>query len=58
MMLLVEFIMNKSYKPQNFVLFLCSTSVNALTLGAKGKVPNLAKSLCPPFPLLFPYASQ
>lgn len=36
---LVEFIMNKSYKPQIFVLLLC-VSVNALTLWAKGKVPN------------------
>jgi hypothetical protein len=35
-----EFIMNKSYKPQIFVLFLCSTSANALTLWAKDKVPN------------------
>jgi hypothetical protein len=36
---LVGFIMNKNYKPQIFVLFLC-VSVNALTFWAKGKVPN------------------
>jgi hypothetical protein len=54
---LVEFIMNKSYKFQIFALFLC-VSVNALTLWAKGKVPNEAKSLCQPFPLLFLYGSQ
>jgi hypothetical protein len=36
---LVQFIMNKSYKLQILVLFLC-VSVNAFTFWAKGKVPN------------------